>query len=431
MVPGGRGSRSACAGGRAGIRYAAQPLGLVGIADLRSPLARGLAIAAAFALAGVVLLARLVAGVPLRTRIGALALAVAAGVAAAAGTLGWIGGGDALPHARPLELGPDAVPLVAAIAALALAAGALARSALLRRAPLVLAPAALAGALALSAAALSSLGAWHAALDRAGGAGRGDRTVSVVMLDERRYPEGRARARFIAALDRRLRAEPAFERAALGTSGPLGNVSLMYGIDAHRRGGPRAVDAAYLAAAPGFVDLVGMKIVRGRDVRASDDAGHERVALVDASFARAYFGAADPLGRTVALDQRRTGERLRIVGLLAPVRLHDLDRAPGPVLVEALAQRPWPFLSVAVASSLGEAGAAAAVDRTLASLDPHVTSVETRTAAHVVADATAQPRYLALLTTAGALLAWALALAAIAGLPLRRLARPRAVHRST
>jgi predicted permease len=81
---------------------------------------------------------------------------------------------------------------------------------------------------------------------------------------------------------------------------------------------------------PGFLEALGVKLLRGRFIEATDAADAPRVALVNASAARVLSGAADPVGRTISLGG--AGVPVVVVGVVADVRRGDLERPPGPAI---------------------------------------------------------------------------------------------------
>ncbi|GAC1575829.1 MAG: hypothetical protein NVS3B7_08450 [Candidatus Elarobacter sp.] len=420
-----------------GSRLTAEPLALDGNTTVRVSLVTALAVAGVLALLAMVLLGAALRRGSLGARLGAPAAAVIAGVCAAAAALGWLpdAGEDNVTHIRAFAVGGDHVPLLAALGCIAFGVIVAARRTMVRSAPAVVAACAFAGALALTTVTVHALGVWHDAVARAGGPGAADRAETTVLLDAGRFNSEGAQRHFITTLQSRLRAEPAFAHAAVGTAGPLGHTELYYTVEVPGRTGTHHLTAAYIAAGPGFLRLVGLPVLRGRDFTAGDDRGHERVALIDALFARRYFGSTDPIGRTVLLNRapllnRTSPERLRVIGLIPSVRMRDVDEAPEPIIVEAIAQRPWPVLTVVTPTVRDVGQMRAEIDRVLAVVDPSAAGIETFTARRLVDDATARQRHVVLGATAGAIIAWLLVFCAVLTLPRPRLLRRRLMNRS-
>jgi hypothetical protein len=82
--------------------------------------------------------------------------------------------------------------------------------------------------------------------------------------------------------------------------------------------------------------LLGIAIVRGRDINAAEVQGTQQVAVVNETLARTMFGGEDPLGRTLLLV---TGtEPVVIVGIAADRNNAGLRAPPDPEVVVPLRQ---------------------------------------------------------------------------------------------
>jgi putative ABC transport system permease protein len=140
-----------------------------------------------------------------------------------------------------------------------------------------------------------------------------------VSLPERRYPDGSAEIRFEQELRRRLEALPGVKAVAVtpDVAPFLGNTSTGgFWIDGRERppDGKHVMSYRY-DATPGFLAAMGGRLLRGRDLRDTDDAGHPAI-LVDDAFVRTFFPGDDPIGRQVNFDGATQGIRqAEIVGV--------------------------------------------------------------------------------------------------------------------
>ena len=104
----------------------------------------------------------------------------------------------------------------------------------------------------------------------------------------------------------------------------------------------------YRMGTPGFLDAVGIPLLRGRDFATTDTADVDPVCIVSASFAREYFGKADPLGGTVFLRVDVTKRvPMRVIGVVGDVHQRGPAEPMPPILYTPLAQVPdgsWAFL---------------------------------------------------------------------------------------
>jgi hypothetical protein len=100
-------------------------------------------------------------------------------------------------------------------------------------------------------------------------------------------------------------------------------------------GTPTRINGSWVNISPGFIDTLGMSIVRGRDFSGSDQAGSDPVVLVTESTARRLWPGADRLGKRLVCC-RATYMR-RVVGVV-PDPVVALDRPLTMDVGEALSE---------------------------------------------------------------------------------------------
>jgi macrolide transport system ATP-binding/permease protein len=82
--------------------------------------------------------------------------------------------------------------------------------------------------------------------------------------------------------------------------------------------------ASWNRVSPRYFDTVGTPLLRGRAFSERDRAGSPLVAIVTQSFARKFFGDADPIGRRIG----QTVPEIEIVGVVRDAKYQDGRRAP-------------------------------------------------------------------------------------------------------
>jgi len=133
----------------------------------------------------------------------------------------------------------------------------------------------------------------------------------------------------------------------------------------------RTVDFTERRVGPGFLRVLGVQPVAGRELVASDGPSAAQVAILDRSFARRIGDA--PLGRTV----RVTGGAYRVVGVVPDVLTFPMTvRSPTiytPYASQAGLSFPFPRAQIVVRTA-GEPSAQvlAAVRRTIREVDPRL-----------------------------------------------------------
>jgi putative ABC transport system permease protein len=127
-------------------------------------------------------------------------------------------------------------------------------------------------------------------------------------------PAGADRTVFTAQALERLRRHPAVE--AVGAAGhmPFDNAAPDEGIGVP---GQKPMSAGAIYAMPGYLDALGVPLLRGRMLVPDDVATDVNAVVVSEDAARVLFGSQDPLGLQVESSSKRT---LHVVGVVGNIR---------------------------------------------------------------------------------------------------------------
>jgi predicted permease len=110
------------------------------------------------------------------------------------------------------------------------------------------------------------------------------------------------------------------------------------------------------AVSPDWFATFGTPILAGRDFTAHDGSGAPQVILVNETFAKKYFGGANPVGgriRNVAHPGENSPE-MHIIGLVRDAVYDSLRDAIPPTMFQAVAQtKPGPGIEIAVRAASG------------------------------------------------------------------------------
>jgi predicted permease len=99
---------------------------------------------------------------------------------------------------------------------------------------------------------------------------------------------------------------------------------------------------------PGYFSTMGIGLLRGRDFNDSDRSGSEKVAIVNSTLARQYFGGENPVDKVLQLGDAAHPERWRIVGEVSDVRAFGPEQAAHADLYRPLSQISFPVLAFVV-----------------------------------------------------------------------------------
>ena len=104
----------------------------------------------------------------------------------------------------------------------------------------------------------------------------------------------------------------------------------------------------------GYFETMGIALLSGRTIDQYDTVEAAPVLVVNAEFARRYFGDRDPIGQRIVPELTGTAATLRrfpdmeweIVGLVANVRGAGTDPAPFPMVYVSAAHLPLPIMNL-------------------------------------------------------------------------------------
>ena len=150
--------------------------------------------------------------------------------------------------------------------------------------------------------------------------------------------QGDSLARFYDTLRSRLASIPGV-RSATASSMLLvsGSVSMS---SAYVPGAPpmEKNDIANINVAADFFTTMQIPILLGRAIDEKDQTTAQKIAVVNETFARKYFGNANPLGRRFGLDDKKAD--IEIVGVSKPVKHQAIQQEIPPVAYMPYGQYP-------------------------------------------------------------------------------------------
>jgi putative ABC transport system permease protein len=231
------------------------------------------------------------------------------------------------------------------------------------------------------------------------------------------------RQRFVGFFTRateRLRQLPGVTAAGAATAVPLDGFSSGRLIDIQgyvRRDGADMPSAQNRQATDGWFAAIGIPLLSGRLIEASDVAGAPRVVVVNQAFVRRYFPDGAAIGKRIRLG-KLTEEFpwATIVGIIGDVRGSALDVPPRPEMYWPVAQiGNTPTLSVVVRTRGDPRAQLAPVRAAMTELDPSQPIFGLQTVEQLVASSLGQRRFTLTLMLVFGILALVLAAVGIYG----------------
>jgi predicted permease len=88
----------------------------------------------------------------------------------------------------------------------------------------------------------------------------------------------------------------------------------------------------------GFLDSIGVPILRGRGLTQEDENSPLPVAIVNEAFVKRFFPGEDPIGKHFGMDQEQYSDAFEIVGVFADFILDDTRKEAQPLLLRPRGQ---------------------------------------------------------------------------------------------
>jgi len=198
-----------------------------------------------------------------------------------------------------------------------------------------------------------------------------------VLLPERRYQEASQVSLFFDTALARIRAIPGVQSAAAIDNLPLtgGSIQPIVHEGAAELLPRDQPTVAVRTATPGYLQTLGVPLLRGRDIAESDT----NVMLVSRGAARMLWGDADPIGRRVSLPFEGKGALRTVIGIVGDVKMADLSQPPIPTVYRYSHDSNWRFRTLVVRTAVPPTSIEQAAAAAIQGIDPQqpVTNVET------------------------------------------------------
>jgi macrolide transport system ATP-binding/permease protein len=161
-----------------------------------------------------------------------------------------------------------------------------------------------------------------------------------------------------ARLQERLLRMPGVSNAAFSLYSPMSGDNWASSITVDGHGTAEQLSASWNRVSPRYFDTIATPLVRGRSFDERDGPESPLVTIVSETFARKFFGDADPIGRRLGFtDSSGAGAReFEIVGVVGDAKYQDGRGAPYATFF-------MPFLQQTTASRVVDGGGAAKLDR--------------------------------------------------------------------
>lgn len=230
---------------------------------------------------------------------------------------------------------------------------------------------------ALAVVLLAGVGLLIRSFARLLGVDPGFRPANVLTMElnlpETKYTEAAYFAFCRQALDR-IGSLPGVEAAGMTTSLPLsggaqGEVYYAGGQPVPAEG--QFPGTLYHAVTPGYFRAMGLRLIRGRFLAASDTPNSPAVVVISETLANRHWRGQEAVGKQLRLNKPDGPYPwMTVVGVVADIRHFGLDRPPDPeAYFSALQLGPWNLPTLVIKTIPGATGLVPAIRAEIAAVD--------------------------------------------------------------
>jgi predicted permease len=240
------------------------------------------------------------------------------------------------------------------------------------------------------------------------------------------YPAARIRTLY-GDLLARVRSLPDVRAASLTTTSPISGSWDQLGVkvEGYQPGQDENMSPNASVVSPAYFASLGIPFVAGRDFTDQDDARHARVAIVNRTFARYFFGDSNPIGKHMTTnDDPGAPLEMEIIGVVEDAKYVHLNEKPRRHFYTPLAQEPRLFDMTVQVRSGGDARRVGDLVRAqVRELDPNLPIYAATTLEVQIDDSLTSERLLTWLSSAFGILATLLAALGLSGVVAFSVAR--------
>ena len=209
-----------------------------------------------------------------------------------------------------------------------------------------------------------------------------------------KYPVIGKAPRFYRSLLDSLESIPGVKGASTSSGIPFGaggySTHPMFTTDPSILPPSTLIPVDWRTVSPGYFKTMNIPLLRGRDFTDADDDKAPHVLIISQGTAKAFWGAGDPIGRTLnrSADPKTP---FTIIGVVGDVRDTALNQE-APEMYYPLAARASALTDVVVRTDQSPGSLLPAVRQKIAELDPQLALANIRTMDEWVSNSAAQPR---------------------------------------
>ena len=216
--------------------------------------------------------------------------------------------------------------------------------------------------------------------------------TGAITLPTSQYHDAGSRQRFIEQLLNALRDLPGVQTATVSGDIPLngGNRTLYARGDRDLPPVEQRTAAPSHDVAPDFFKTWRIPLLAGREFNEHDTVDSQNVVLISQTGAKKVFPGENPIGKTLLVTS--AGTPCEIVGIVGDIRSQRIKEEPGMEFYRPWSQENFPFVNVAVLSTLNTDAVTKLAQSALSKVNPGLAIAVPQSMDAIVAQALGQAR---------------------------------------
>jgi putative ABC transport system permease protein len=206
------------------------------------------------------------------------------------------------------------------------------------------------------------------------------------------YQDPAKQVAFFEQALQRIRSLPGVVAAGACTSLPPSYIQQSTGFTIEGRPqepGTQPPTAIYMPATPGYLEALGVPLVRGRTIADADTPQAPGVVVINQTLASRFFPSEDPVGRRMTIS----GVVRTIVGIVGDAKYQGLGVEAGPQAYVPHAQSTYPGMRVVVRTTTDPSSLISAVRAQIQSVDSEEGPTRFAPMTQLLSESVAQPRF--------------------------------------
>jgi putative ABC transport system permease protein len=214
-----------------------------------------------------------------------------------------------------------------------------------------------------------------------------------LFLTDAKYARAGPRLSFLKELTLRLEALPGVQGVGISDDLPIEGTDSSTGLTVEGRESAQGeqLKAGIHVVNPRYFEAMGIPLLKGRSFTERDTIETPTVLVINETTSRRLWPGEEAIGKRVKPGDPN-GEWAEVVGIVRDVKHNGLHAEPAMDAYASHLQQPWPWMTVALRSTVDPASLEAAVRREVQAIDPNKAIANVKTMDKLIEESVGERR---------------------------------------